>query len=378
VHSVLSDATVLELVEHVYAAGCDPRRWQSFVEEVHARLPGIAFTTHLDMTDCHSVAYSVGFPPEYIESYLAHYHVYNPYSALLARLQEGRVYCSEMLGTRSWIGGHIFFNEWLKPAGNFTHGASVVLARNRRRLMRVTMDMPDRLGHLEETCVVLLDRLGPHMMRAFEVNEQLQKAVATEAALAGTLDRIEGAALVLGAQARITALNRRAEDLARTGSLIRIDASGRLAFQHPDTEAAFQQALAVALGALKDGVPFAFPAPEQMSVVVLPLRPAAGNAAWPSAIPRALLVVRRAGTHAVLPGDLLKALYGLTNAEIRLVLRIAAGVSVADAANALGVTRTTARNQLAAAMGKVGVHRQGELVAAVAGLAPCFRFDCDR
>jgi DNA-binding CsgD family transcriptional regulator len=296
----------------------------------------------------------------------------------LAKLQEGRVYCSEMLGTRAWIGGHIFFNEWLKPAGNFTHGASVVLARDRRRLMRVAVDIPDRIGHLEETCVLLLDRIGPHMTRAFEVNEQLQTAVATEGALAGLLDRIEGAAVVLGGQARVAAHNRGAEELARAGTLIRIDATGRLAFQHPDTEAAFQQALAVALGALKDGVPFAFPAPEHMSVVVLPLRPAAGNAALPAVTARALLVVRRAGTHAALPGDLLKALYGLTNAEIKLVLRIAAGVSVADAADALGVTRTTARNQLAVAMAKVGVHRQGELVAAVAGLAPRFRLDRDR
>jgi DNA-binding CsgD family transcriptional regulator len=111
---------------------------------------------------------------------------------------------------------------------------------------------------------------------------------------------------------------------------------------------------------------------------VLPLRPAAGNAALPAVTARALLVVRRAGTHAALPGDLLKALFGLTNAEIKLVLRIAAGVSVADAADALGVTRTTARNQLAVAMAKVGVHRQGELVAAVAGLAPRFRLDRDR
>jgi DNA-binding CsgD family transcriptional regulator len=366
---------MLGLVEHVYAAGCDPGLWQSFVEAVHAHVPGIAFTTHLDMAGGHSAVYSIGFPPEYIESYVTHYHAYNPYSAMFAKLQEGRVYCSETLGTRGWIGDHIFFNEWLKPAGNFTHGASVVLARDRRRLMRVTMDLPNRQGHLEGTCVRLLERLGPHMTRAFEINERLRQAVATEAALGGTLDRIEGAALILGAQARVASLNRRAEHVARAGWLFRIDAAGRLAFQHPDTEAAFQQALAVALGALKDGVPFAFAAPENMSAVVLPLRPAAGGAALPAALPRALLVVRRAGAQAALPGDLLKALYGLTNAEIKLVLQIAAGISVTDAADILGVARTTARNQLAAAMAKVGAHRQGELVASVAGLAPRLRLD---
>ena len=67
--------------------------------------------------------------------------------------------------------------------------------------------------------------------------------------------------------------------------------------------------------------------------------------------------------------------YRLTNAEIEVVLQIAAGVSVAEAADALGVARATARNQLAAAMAKMGVHRQGELVAVVAGLAPRLRLD---
>jgi DNA-binding CsgD family transcriptional regulator len=58
-------------------------------------------------------------------------------------------------------------------------------------------------------------------------------------------------------------------------------------------------------------------------------------------------------------------------------MQIAAGVGVADAADSLGVARATVRNQLCAAMAKVGVHRQGELVAAVAALSPRLRLDRD-
>jgi DNA-binding CsgD family transcriptional regulator len=379
VDSVLSDATVLALVEGVYAAGCDPRQWQRLVDEVHAHLPGIAFTTHLDAPATGQAAYSAGIAPEYLESYAAHYHAQNPYSALLARLQEGKVYCSAMLGTRAWIEQHPFYHEWLKPAGNFTYGASIVLARDRRRLMRVSLDVPDRLGHMEETCARLLARLGTHMTRAFEVNERLGGAVATESALNALLDRIDGAAFVVGAHARATALNAEAEDLVRAGWLVRIDPAGRVSFQEPNADAAFRQALAVALGAPKDGVPFAFRVPGEageLSVVVLPLRPAAGSAAAPSAAPRALLAVRRPDHDAAgVPRPLLKALYGLTCAEIEVVLQIATGVSVADAADVLDVARTTARNQLCAAMTKMGVHRQAELVAVVAGLAPRLRLD---
>jgi DNA-binding CsgD family transcriptional regulator len=380
VGSVVSDAAVLALVEHVYAAGCDPHHWQRLVEEVHALLPGIAFTTHLDAPATGPIGYSAGIAPEHIQSYLAHYHACNPYSALLAGLQEGKVYCSAMLGTRAWIERHPFYHEWLKPAGNFTYGTSVVLARDRRRLMRVSFDIPDRLGHMEAQCARLLERLSPHMTRAFEVNERLGGAAATEAALAGLLDRLDGAALIVGAQARVAALNGEAEALARAATLLRIDAAGRMSFQEPQADTAFRQALAVALGCVADSAPLAFKTSGdngEVSVVVLPLRPACGGAAVPAARPRALLVVRRANADVAVPGDLLKSLYGLTAAEAEVAMQIAAGVGVADAADSLGVARATVRNQLCAAMAKVGVHRQGELVAAVAALSPRLRLDRD-
>jgi DNA-binding CsgD family transcriptional regulator len=375
VHDVLSDATVLELVEHIYAAGCDPSGWQRVVEEMHAQLPDIAISTHLHVDGINLTGHASGIAPEHLESYIAHYHAQNPYTGIFARMREGRVYTTTEHGTRAWVRRHPFFHEWLKPAGNFTHGASVVLARDRRRLMRVSVDIPDRLGDMEQTCALLLRRLGPHLARAFAVNERLQATVAAESVLGGMLDRIDGAAAILGAHGQVVALNRQAEELARARRLLRIDPRGRLIFQNPDTEAHFRQALAVALGSLLAGVPFAFTAAGGTTVVVLPLRPAAAGAAVSMTTPRALLVAHGPGATAALPADLLKALYRLTNAEIEVVLRIAAGLSVTDAADALGVARATARNQLAAAMAKMGVHRQGALVAVLAGLAPRLSLD---
>ncbi len=376
-HDVLSDATVLELVERIYAAGCDPGEWQRVVEDLHARLPNIGISTHLHVAGTGLTGHAAGIAPEHLDSYFAHYHSLNPYTDMFTRLQVGRVYTTTDLSTRTWVKRHPFFHEWLRPAGDFTHGASVVLARDKRRQMRVCLDIPDRLGGTEQTCALLLGRLRAHLMRAFEVNERLRGAVATEHVLSDMLDRIDGAAIVLGAHARVLALNRRAERMLRVGRLFRVNTRGCLIFRHPDSEVSFCQALAVALGSLLDGVPFAFAAPEGVSVVVLPLRPATGGAASPTVPPQALLVARQRGEAAALPRDLLKSLYALTNAEVEVALKIAAGVGVADAAEALGVTRTTARNQLAAAMAKMGVHRQGELVAVLAGLAPRLRLDRD-
>jgi DNA-binding CsgD family transcriptional regulator len=65
------------------------------------------------------------------------------------------------------------------------------------------------------------------------------------------------------------------------------------------------------------------------------------------------------------PNAALVANFHLTPAEARVVLQIAIGKSVNEAAATLGVSLTTTRNQLAAAMSKMDVHRQAELVALV-------------
>jgi DNA-binding NarL/FixJ family response regulator len=67
---------------------------------------------------------------------------------------------------------------------------------------------------------------------------------------------------------------------------------------------------------------------------------------------------------------MLKILYGLTTAEANVAVHLASGETVSDAAESLGVSRTTLRNELVAAMAKLGVHRQAEMVALVAGLTP--------
>jgi DNA-binding CsgD family transcriptional regulator len=384
VHDILSDAALIELIERIYAAGCDPAEWQAFVDHVHAHLPGTAFSTHLTMAGTGLTGCSAGLPEEQLKSYFAHYHTLNPFTALFAKLEPGRVYTTTGLGTRQWIGKQAFYHEWLKPAGNLTHGASMVVTRDSRRLFRMCFDMPERQGHLEDVCAQLLTRLGPHLARAFEVNERLQATAATEAMLSGLIDRIDGAAIILGPEARVLALNRQAEALARRASLFRISLPGRLAFGNPDHEASFRRSLAVALGAIGPGAPYAFscgggepsPIDGPIAVMLLPLRPAGGGAALTVASPRALLVVQEARS-ASLPKDLLRSVYRLTNAEAALVLQIASGASVADAADAAGVTLTTARNQLAAAMAKVGVNRQAELVATIAALAPRLSLDGD-
>jgi DNA-binding CsgD family transcriptional regulator len=74
---------------------------------------------------------------------------------------------------------------------------------------------------------------------------------------------------------------------------------------------------------------------------------------------------------ARLPADgraLAKA-FGLTPAETRLAVRFLAEESLEAAAEGLGISIDTARNQLKGVYQKTGVRRQGEVIALLSRLA---------
>jgi DNA-binding CsgD family transcriptional regulator len=60
--------------------------------------------------------------------------------------------------------------------------------------------------------------------------------------------------------------------------------------------------------------------------------------------------------------------FGLSRAEARLASLIVGGLSPEEAANRLGISLITARNQIKAAMVKTGTHRQSGLVALLSRL----------
>jgi len=66
--------------------------------------------------------------------------------------------------------------------------------------------------------------------------------------------------------------------------------------------------------------------------------------------------------------SLLALAFGLTPAEARLGSALATGTSLSEAADELGISRETARNQLKSVFAKTDTHRQSELVALLSRL----------
>jgi DNA-binding CsgD family transcriptional regulator len=84
---------------------------------------------------------------------------------------------------------------------------------------------------------------------------------------------------------------------------------------------------------------------------------------------RAIVLLTDIARPAVPSDALLRTRLGLTPAEARVALRLGTGESLADAAEALGITRETGRALLKRVFAKADVHRQAELVALIARMS---------
>lgn len=77
----------------------------------------------------------------------------------------------------------------------------------------------------------------------------------------------------------------------------------------------------------------------------------------------AMLILHESGQVSLPLPEQLKSLYGLTQAEARLALKLCEGNTPAKCAKNMGVCITTIRTQLRALMEKTGSHRQTELIS---------------
>lgn len=82
------------------------------------------------------------------------------------------------------------------------------------------------------------------------------------------------------------------------------------------------------------------------------------------------LTLRSLGRAAAVPTTVLRSHYGLSRRQVQLVVHLAGGASLDDAAEAMAIGMPTARSHLARCFEKTGTHRQSELIGLALSLAP--------
>lgn len=304
--------------------------------------------------------------PAVVAAYNAHWWQYDPTASATAAKAPGQITDLSHTG-RDVYHASVFQNEfWAKSglgaerlASNlYTDGVafgSFVLQTSRTR-DEITDDMVS-------ACRVLL----PHLVRSVQIQRRLLNL--TAALIARDHPGTEGLMLV-DRDLRLLWADADAEMSLALQGAFRI-AGGRLALS--DAAASYRLEAAVRASdrpdspaARQGGIVFACPQSGAPFVVeVIPYRPPEGVAlpiidGGPAAT--ALIAVHHDVHRTERRIARLMETYRLTRAEARLAIEIAKGDGRAAAAARLGISVNTARTHLSSIFGKMGVHRQAELM----------------
>jgi len=216
----------------------------------------------------------------------------------------------------------------------------------------------------------LLACLAPHFARSQEMQRALQETEVERDLLERVMDRLPLGMAIVDAQGQAISMNRAMLALVQTDAGLALQ-DGCLVSQEPQQ---LRQAIAQVLVRQQSHTALRLP---QAEAVALASQSAGGQAAagaglslWIShfgagkAAGRVMVLAAGPGSRA-LSEEALVAFFGLSPAEARLTQQLALGQAVEAAAQALGISRNTAKTQLKKVFAKVGVKRQPELVQAI-------------
>ena len=303
---------------------------------------------------------------EMVQLYFAHnWHEQDSRAPGVPRAMAGEVITDQDLLTPEQIRSDPMYNEVLYPFG-FKWFAGIGFWADSAPWV-LTLQRTGEEGHFDARETRLLAQLGPRLTETATLSTAVGRIAL--ASMTGILDRVRQPAVALDRAGLVIDRNEAAD--AGFDADIRIR-DRRLIVRDKAAQARLDQVVDLIRAAPERAAlpiePILIRRAHKGPVVlrVLPIDGAARNVFLGA---RAMLVFVNLTPRAMPEPGMIAQAFGLTPAEARLVALLAGGLSIADAAERLGIVRDTARNQLKSAFAKTGTHRQPELVNLVLRIA---------
>ena len=199
------------------------------------------------------------------------------------------------------------------------------------------------------------------------ISDALNLKTIRSEALQATLNALTAGVYLVDRHGRIIYMNRAAEHQVETGNALRVehdrlaplDRSARIAIGNAIAEAIADEAERSA-----SGISLALPAGEGAGLIatVLPLGRGERRNVCGAFAAMAAIFMQDPVIVPPFPGGAFAKLHGLTGSELRVLLAMAPGLGVKEAAEVLGISEATARTHLQHIFAKTGTSKQTELM----------------
>ncbi len=256
-----------------------------------------------------------------------------------------------------------FYNEFIRGMNDDTFRCMGAIFDTPFGTGAIGIHRPKGQAGFEDRNVSDLDRFTAAFGRLMTIRGELASARTQTMAARSSFDSLELAILQLDADGRWLDGNALGEEILRGDGPLHLS-RGRV--QARGDNGAFMRAVALATDRLAPEATLLNLGDEaamSLSFTISPLR-------VPGVKPRAMVLIKPPFTAQADLDRRLMQLYGLSQAEARVSISLAEGLSPADIAERRQVSEGTVRIQLKTIMAKLGCRRQTQIAAAVLSLPP--------
>jgi len=364
-----------DLIGAIYDCALEPDRWQATVKLVADACESPMGTLGIIDTSGGGFRgiYDHGTPEAFVEIY-PKYSALNPVFPAAFLREVGEVNTQSMLLDIPEFLDSRYYREFLEP-----HGMGDIItclglkSSTGVALLTATRTLPEPwFGDRE---VQLLRLLAPHVCRSLKISDALDLRTLTADMLTNTLDGLLAGVFVLDAKGRIVHSNRAAERQLRTSQAMRVEGNMLVPRQ-----AGARAALARALEEIARGDGHSVDASTTIALTngpdpgfiatVLPINRGQRRGVFAPFSAAAAVFVQDPAEAPLMPGEAFAKLHGLTAGELRVLLAMAPGLGLKEAADVLGISESTARTHLQRIFGKTGTTKQVELIHLLRASSP--------
>ena len=325
----------------------------------------------IDFTDNSNINKHWGYDLKCLQSYKEYYSKINVLAvASIGMAKVGDVLSNnDIMPEQEWRTSRLY-REWAAPYG-FGDTINAVLEKTSVLEACMTVVRRERDGLFDEEARRRMCLLFPHFRRAVLIGNVIDLHKVEAAALADTLDGLAAAMILVDGSGRIIHANAAGQVMLFEGAVLR-GAGGKLFAIDPRADATLHDILInvesgdAAFGSRGTAMPLSAPDGERYVAHVLPLTSGARRKAKVAYSAVAAVFVRKAALEAPHPVDALIGAFGLTPAELRVLMMIVQVGGVPEVAPVLGISETTVKTHLQRIFEKTGATRQADLVKLVA------------
>lgn len=358
------------LIESLYESVLDPSLWPQALVELAGRFDatgGQFFVWDQNKDKWPFIAFG-GLAMDDVEVYEDYYGAIDPRREKVMRSPVG-----EWMLCHRYFDDHFaerseFYQDFLLPGGTRYAAATRLIDGNGRSAL-IALVRPIGGLHFDEDDLRRLLALTPHLQRVARLHLKL----AAESEKAGLLESLVGtladALVTVTADGKVHYCNSAAEARFRLPHFPLAVKDGVLVAKDQNAAALLRLRLLEATQGIGGAISLASPR-SPLEVVHLTLCPLSVRLKTMrhESEPQALILMTDPSKPGLPASETLQVLFGLTGAEARLALALAAGKSLEEHAIESRIAMSTARTQLNNIFAKTGARRQAEVVSRILSL----------